>query len=172
MIARVFIVFLCLVFATGGCGAKEAEWNLDPVTGEPLLNEEAQAAIGDLEAQIKIAHDKFMMEMANDVRLLILKCESPELMDDLPLHVQEWLHEIPGRVRDEGLSESIVKVRALIKVHGDDIGSILRKTFWARLQGKPLMLDQGFFSSIIYWRENATPEVTRSPQGMGKVDWI
>ena len=133
--------------------------------------------ITNLETELTKAHDQLIKEIPEDFKKSLNTWVSYDGMFQLPIETLTWLHENAFIIREPRLAETIDKLNESIEkrgdtFHGDDMSEILRVSFWNRLQGKPIELDDGLKSSVLYWREWTVPEIRFSPLGRGEIKWI
>lgn len=166
------IFFLLTLF--GLALPAEAQGQREDLTVE--FDAECDDIITDLEAELTKAHDHFIKEIPESIKKSLNTWVSYDEMFQLPNETLTWLHENAFIIREPRLAEIIDELNETIEkkgdtFHGDDMSEILRMSFWNRLRGKPIELDDGLKSSVLYWRESTVPDIKFSPFGRGEIKW-
>jgi hypothetical protein len=117
-----------------------------------------------------------LSDIPEDVRNELSKCKDQGDILKSPDYVQKWVNENISYFSDvetaqafNRLTEDVLKSGDYID--GDAISQILELSFLSMLNGKPFDLNKSITDTVAYWRENRTPNIKFSPQGLGKIQW-
>jgi hypothetical protein len=110
--------------------------------------------------------------MPNHIRLEVLGCDTVDEIDLLPAESQLWLHENVQTLGDPDVNAAMERVSAELTFHGADYSRLAIESFWSRLKNIPYDYHLFFVQAVIWWREHEEPIITKSPQGLGRIDWI
>jgi len=109
-------------------------------------------------------------EMPDDVRDDIIKNEGKML--SLSEESSKWISDNLVHSLDDGLSESIDAVVKWSAIHDDDRHAIVINSFGKHVINQPFVLFDEISNYLMYWRENRTPNVQFSPNGLGRINWV
>lgn len=126
--------------------------------------------IAKLEKKIHLFHDKNAAAMPADVRLELTNLNSVNELMRVSLKSQKWLHDNLNQMDDLEAAKDLASFKELHT--GDDLYKLLSETFWCRLKGRPIELENKIRLIGLYWKENAKPVAPLAPEGKGVVDWI
>jgi hypothetical protein len=133
--------------------------------------------LDDLRRNLIKSQESLLSEIPNDVKNELIKCKDRNDINKTPVHVQQWISDNVSNLTDIETAESFGNMAAYLRekgdyIHGDDVSVMLESAFLSKLNGKQYDLEKYIIETVIYWRENKTPDVKYSPLGLGEIKWI
>jgi hypothetical protein len=83
-----------------------------------------------------------------------------------------WLEQNLNYENDVDLLKAVKVVEKFSKIHAVDVEGVVWGAFWEYLHKQRLKLPDKVANYIILWREENSPNIKLSPNGLGEINWL